>query len=222
MPKFYLSLWFVYLLAFVLFVAWIRGGLFFFGMIVFTIVSFALFRRKKVYLNDNQSDRKEVILSPVNGKIVEIKNDVNHHFFGEGLNEIRLIIQPTSEYGIFLPISGEIKDLKAKRGSNFFRYSRHSVPDQSKDLHDGICILIDTENRGHVGLQLIKCSTGLWPEVAVATGDRGKSRANIGYFPFGGTVLLYLPKNCEILVGINDNCVASETVLGAFNEGREI
>ncbi len=39
---------------------------------------------------------------------------------------------------------------------------------------------------------------------------------NIGYFPFGGTVMLYLPKKYEILMKINDEVTAGESILAVI------
>jgi phosphatidylserine decarboxylase len=47
----------------------------------------------------------------------------------------------------------------------------------------------------------------------VMPGDRGGRRVNIGYFPFGGTVMLYLPKKYEILIKTNDEVTAGETIM---------
>ena len=49
-------------------------------------------------------------------------------------------------------------------------------------------------------------------------GDRGGRRVNIGYFPFGGTVVLYLPKKYEILVKVNDDVNAGETIFAVIQD----
>jgi hypothetical protein len=46
-------------------------------------------------------------------------------------------------------------------------------------------------------------------------GDRGKVRANWGFFPFGGTVLVYLSENYEILVKEGDSLEAGKSILCA-------
>ena len=67
-------------------------------------------------------------------------------------------------------------------------------------------------------MTFFKCRLGLWPELIVMPGDKGGRRVNIGYFPFGGTVMLYLPKKYEILIKSNDEVLAGETILAVAPE----
>jgi len=45
---------------------------------------------------------------------------------------------------------------------------------------------------------------GFFPKLFIIPGDRGKRGISMGYFPFGGTVLLYLSEKYEIIVNAGD------------------
>ena len=49
-------------------------------------------------------------------------------------------------------------------------------------------------------------------------GDRGGRRVNIGYFPFGGTLILYLPEKYEILIKENESINAGESIIAMLPE----
>ena len=69
----------------------------------------------------------------------------------------------------------------------------------------GLSLLLREASGNFLGLQMISCPLGLAPKLRVLAGDRGNVGAEIGYFPLGGTVFLYLPSQYEILIGKNQN-----------------
>jgi phosphatidylserine decarboxylase len=136
--------------------------------------------------------------------------------FGEQLVEIQIMIPWWKEMGIFLPLSSEIKNLMVLKGQSFFRYQKAEEVIGTKE---GKGVSVSLDNRGEtIGLTFFKCKLGLWPELMVMPGDRGGRRVNIGYFPLGGTVMLYLPRKYEILIKINDEVAAGETILAVIPE----
>jgi phosphatidylserine decarboxylase len=132
------------------------------------------------------------------------------------MTEIQILVPWWKEMGIFLPLSSEIKTLLVLRGQSFFRFKRVEEVLGSKE---GKGLSLSLDNKGEtVGMTFFKCKLGLWPEIMVMPGDKGGRRVNIGFFPFGGTVMLYLPKKYEILVKQNDELTACETILAVVPE----
>jgi len=68
---------------------------------------------------------------------------------------------------------------------------------------------------GRFGIELIKCPLGLFPRTWVMPGDKGQKGAEIALFPLGGTLLLYLPDNYEILVDKGQYMHVGRTILGS-------
>ena len=192
-----------------------------FGMHKILSLSFLLYALLYVVLRKNRNDfrdepmsTKGVIFAPVNGKIVHMENNVSHGMYGDQLMEIQIMIPWWKEMGIFMPLSSEIKTLMVLKGQSFLRTK---IAEEVIGTKEGKGVSVALDNRGEtIGLTFFKCKLGLWPELMVMPGDRGGRRVNIGYFPFGGTVMLYLPKKYEILLKINDEITAGETIMAVI------
>jgi hypothetical protein len=180
------------------------------------LVLYIVLRKSRNDFRDDHGMTRGVIFSPANGKVVHMENSVSHGMFGEQMVEIQIMIPWWKEMGIFLPLSSEIKNLMVLKGQSFFRYHKAEEVIGTKE---GKGVSVSLDNRGEtIGMTFFKCKVGLWPELMVMPGDRGGRRVNIGYFPFGGTVMLYLPKKYEILININDEVAAGETILAVIPE----
>lgn len=185
------------------------------GVIIIYSFFYVILRKSRNDFRDDPVSTKGIIFSPCNGKVVHIEKNVAHVAYGEGLTEIQLMIPWWKEMGIYLPLSCEIRNLIVHKGRSFFRYFKASET-VGTNIGKGISLVLD--NRGEsIGMTLYKCRVGLWPEVLVMPGDKGGRRVNIGYFPFGGTLMLYLPGKYEILVNINDEVMAGETIVAVLS-----
>lgn len=207
------------LTVFVCIVLWLLNFTYTSYLILFVYFAlYAVLRRRTNNFLDDPMITKGVIFSPTNGKIINIEPNISHPVFGEQFTEIQIMLPWWKEYGIYLPFSSEIKNLQKMKGKSFFRLSKFEKVIGSKE---GRGLNLKLDNRGEVvGLSLYKCLFGLWPEIIVMPGDRGSRRVNIGFFPFGGTVMLYLPKNYEILLQTNDEVTAGESILAVHQENK--
>lgn len=212
MLKSYLPAKFNTFAAILFFLFWLFG---FYKTLIFMALLYAalyvVLRKSRNDFRDDPVTTRGVIFSPANGKIIHIEHNVSHGLYGDQLIEIQIMISWWKEMGIFLPLSCEIKNLLVLKGRSFLR-TRKAIYELGSAEGKGVSLALD--NRGEsVGLSFYKCKLGLWPELMVMPGDRGGRRVNIGFFPFGGTVMLYLPKKYEILIKTNDEITAGETIL---------
>jgi hypothetical protein len=187
-------------------------------LVLVYIFLYLLLRKSRNNFRDDPMSTRGVIFSPSNGKIINIEHNVSHGMYGDQLIEIQIMIPWWKEMGIFLPLSCEIKNLVILKGNSFFR-SKKAVELLGSNEGKGVGLSLDNRGEG-IGLTLLKCKLGLWPELMVMPGDRGGRRVNVGYFPFGGTVMLYLPKKYEILVKINDTVNACETIFAVVPDNN--
>ncbi len=212
MLKSYLPAKFNTLAAILFLFFWLCG--FYKSIVVFIVVYILLYvvlRKNRNDFRDDPVSTRGVIFSPANGKIINIEHNVSHGLYGDQLIEVQIMIPWWKEMGIFLPLSCEIKNLLVLKGRSFLR-TRKAINELGSSEGKGVSLALD--NRGEsLGLSFYKCKLGLWPELMVMPGDRGGRRVNIGYFPFGGTVMLYLPKKYEILIKTNDEVTAGETIM---------
>ena len=193
----------------------------FFPVLIVYLLSLFFFRKSSSIYEENLADRpRRFVFSPLNARVGGVYKNQNHAIFGRNLQAIKLILPWWKEPGIFLPFDGEIKDLFRKEKRSFWRYSRKISPFQEHVILSSFCLSLQSKWGDIVGIQFFKCPTGSWPELIVMPGDTGRARVNIGFIPFGGSALLYLPEKYEILVNIGDDLMAGESVL-ARSENRE-
>ncbi len=156
----------------------------------FHIAVYVLFRRSPNHFRDNPVTTSGVVFSPCNGKIISIEEV-------ETSLKISISIMPWKEMGLFLPISSEIK--------NLWRTGKEVI------------LELDTRNN-LIELHFIRRALGFWPELIVRAGDKGARQVNMGFFPLGGVVVLYLPKKYEILVKNLNEVISGETILAVLPE----
>jgi uncharacterized membrane protein len=200
-----------------LFILWLMGMYKILLVLVLAYIAlYVVLRKNRNDFRDDHTVTKGLVFSPANGKVIHIEHNVSHGIYGDGLVEIQILVPWWKEMGINMPLSAEIKSLLVLKGRSFFRYMK-TEEIIGTNLGKGVSLSLD--NRGEtVGMTFFKCRLGLWPELIVMPGDKGGRRVNIGYFPFGGTVMLYLPKKYEILVKSKDEVLACETILAVVPE----
>lgn len=151
---------------------------------------YVLFRKTPNRFRDNPVVTTGVVFSPCNGKISSI-------IYTEDCIKIEISVMPWKEMGIFLPISSEIK--------NFWRSKKE--------------VILELDSRNDIiEMHFFKRLLGFWPELIVMAGDKGGRQVNIGFFPLGGIVVLYLPKKYEILIKDFNKAIAGETIIAILPE----
>lgn len=185
----------------------IFGGLLanFSWYLILALVIFC-FRQKKIKYKDNTIQTEELLVSPFNGKVARIQvND-------EG-TQITIVQPWFREIGLYLPMDCEIINVLKIRGNSFFRYSNlDKLKNASKPYYEYFMEL-QTKNKKFVKLRMFKCFAGLKPSLSVLGGDRGKTAARYGFFPFGGTMVMIFGHGSDILVNENENVIAGETLI---------
>ena len=161
------------------------------------------FATQNIKENATKNSRGSIIYAPLRGKLIDVKRNTRHILFGEGLIRLRFAMPIISEMGIYLPAQVTIRDVFPSEGETYNRYSRKSPVFDSLEGLSGVTLLMETPIKSLIGLQIIECPIGAAPFIYVLPGDRGQAGAAIGCLPFGGTALLYLPGNFEILVEKN-------------------
>ncbi|MFN8369446.1 MAG: hypothetical protein U0T83_02340 [Bacteriovoracaceae bacterium] len=143
-------------------------------------------------------------LAPVSGKILNILNMKDQPRVC-----IQMVLSVKKEYGLYLPMHGEVVNLEHNRSQRRWRFRKNL----KNVLKKGTLFKFKSENNLKWELQLIPCWLGLRPKLYLQNGDGGKTGANFGFFPFGGSVLIYLPTECVVKVKKGDLVAAHETIL---------
>lgn len=195
-----------------LWLLWFVGALIYVGF-------WYLFRKQINRIHDDFIDSQNV-LSPVNGKAAQVYDNVDHAFFGKGLRAIRFNINFLDEYGVYLPASTEVKNVKTDKIKEINRFKEYEI-DKADHQDNGVLIKLKSKVDEFMGLQILKDRFSLNPVVIVQPGDRGRAKANIGVVPFGGSVILYFDKSFKTHIKEGDDVDAGKTIIASSREGFE-
>lgn len=184
-------------------------------LLVVIMVSF-FHRRISPHHQEDYFLKEGVFYAPVNGRVKSIKQGVEHPKFGKDLTEVTFTISWLREAGLYFPTGSEVLELFYEKGKSFFRYF-FDIEHSALEKYSGVYLKLKSTNseQKEYGIQVVKCILGSWPKVRVVPGDRGRAQVNFGFLGLGGTVLLYLPSQCEILVKNSQLAIAGQTIIAA-------
>jgi hypothetical protein len=186
------------------------------SIIVFVILFSA--RRAGIPFRDTAKGDGELFLSPVHGEIRSIRKDISLRELPEYAHEIRISISGWSEKGLYLPTSGEVKFLKAFKGRRIPRDSDSRSFYGTLDDVAHTDFILGSGVKTKTLMRFVDCRYSVRPTMWLKSGDRGRGAACFGYYPFGGTLLIYLPNNSDILVFENEKIVPGQSVIAVIND----
>lgn len=187
---------------------------------VLLLCSLALFvfRRSFVPFRDTLKPDGEIYLSPVHGTVESVRLGVSSFDYESPCHEVRISISFWDVKGLFLPTLGEVSYLKASKGQKVHRNSPTHVFYGPAEELSHTDLTLSSKNQGRTLLRFIDCTTGMRPVIWLKSGDRGRGGACFGYYPFGGTLLIYLPASSDVLVFEKEKVVPGQTVIAALKD----
>lgn len=177
-----------------------------------------IFRRSKVPFRDTQKLDGEMYLSPVHGVVESVRHSIMTQDYSSPCHEVRITISFWDEKGLYLPTNGEVTYLKANKGKKIRRKApRESFYGSHEELaHTDLTLT--SKNKVGTLMRFIDCTTGQRPSLWLKSGDRGRAGACFGYYPFGGTLLIYLPISSDILVYEKETVIPGQSVIAALKD----
>ena len=178
------------------------GFLFFYSMILW------FFRNPKrnIIIDDN------VILSPADGKIVDIKEVNENEFFKDDRIKISIFLSITNIHVTRFPISGKIIYNKYHPGKYLLAWHP-----KSSEKNERTSVVISNNSFGNI----------LYRQIAGAVARRiiNYAKTNLeviqgedsGFIKFGSRVDIFLPLNSDILVKKGQNVKGGITILSIKN-----
>jgi hypothetical protein len=185
---------------------------------LFFILGFYITRRASIPYRDTLKNDGEIFLSPVHGVVQSIRLDTTTWEDLPASHEIRISIGPWDEKGLYLPTSGEVSYLKANKGLKVPRNAdsqQFYLPLEELAHTD---LVLTSKNQAKSLMRFIDCKFGLRPTIWLKSGDRGRGAACFGHYPFGGTLIIYLPQQSDILVFEKERVVPGQTVIAALKD----
>ncbi len=199
--------------ALVLFFFWKTGSLFLFGLALLTLFFFRDPERKAPAGED-------LILSPADGKVVDISEVEEDNFFHARVKVVRIFMSVFNVHVQRSPVKGKVEWIKYKPGkfvaayteeasgnneSNLIGIQNSDQPDSSKEK------ILVKQIAGRVARRIC-----CWCK----KGDNLIAGQRIGMIRFGSRAEVYLRQEVEIKVKRGDRVVGGETLLGKFPSGN--
>jgi len=156
--------------------------------------------------------RPEDIVSPGDGKVVAVVNEIENDYFKGNVNRISIFLSIFDVHINRVPVSGKVDYLKYKKGKfkAAFKKDASIVNEQS---------IIGISNP--LGKVLFKQIAGLIARRIIYRLEEGYE-VNIGdrygLIKFGSRVDVLFPENVEILVNKGDRVTGGKTIIGRFKK----
>ncbi|MGE3608968.1 MAG: hypothetical protein AB7I27_05230 [Bacteriovoracaceae bacterium] len=175
-----------------------------------------IFRKSKIPYVDTFKIDGEMYLSPVHGIVEDVRQNVTIPGTSEIGHEIRVSISIFEEKGLYLPANAEVSYLKAFNGRKVPRNSDSKEFYVPVDELSHTDMVLSLRSSHQTLLRFIDCKYSIRPYIWLKSGDRGRGAACFGHYPFGGTLLIYIPQNSDILVFNKERVVPGHTVIAAI------
>jgi phosphatidylserine decarboxylase len=151
--------------------------------------------------------QKGIIVTPADGKVIVIKQNINNSFVGENCNQISIFMSPLNVHVNRIPISGKVEHLKYYEGK-FIAAFDDKASDNNERMETGIISnegkVLFTQIAGFLARRIVN-ELKVGDDVII--GDR------FGMIKFGSRVDIFVPGNWAPTVKLNDNVKAGETIL---------
>ena len=177
-----------------------------FSVFAFLLVFFFRDPKRKIPLGE------DLVVSPADGRIDEIESLHSVDFLeGAGL-KIGIFMSILNMHINRLPISGEVKYIRYKRGKFMPAFKRKSAEENAQTEVGVENPKIKIILRQIVGLTARRIICNL------KVGDKVKMGAKFGMIKFGSRVELVLPQGVEIKVKLRDKVRSGETVMAVLKK----
>jgi phosphatidylserine decarboxylase len=151
-----------------------------------------------------------IILSPADGKIVEISVFTKNDFLGSGGTKVVIFLSAFNVHINRNPINGEVKYVKYTSGSfnAAFKEKASSENEQNElGLENESIKLIVKQIAGTVARRII---------CRIKEGDQVRIGERFGMIKFGSRVEIFLPGKVKVLVKLNQKVRAGENIIGTY------
>jgi len=152
-------------------------------------------------------DKDGIIISPADGKIIVIRENINNSFVGENCNQISIFMSPLNVHVNRIPISGKIEHLKYHEGK-FIAAFEDKASENNERMETGIASsygkVLFTQIAGFVARRIVN---------ELKIGDDVRMGERFGMIKFGSRVDIFVPGKFLPAVKMNENVFAGETIL---------
>jgi phosphatidylserine decarboxylase len=152
-------------------------------------------------------DENGIIVSPADGKIIVVRENITNSFVGENCNQISIFMSPLNVHVNRIPISGKVEHLKYYEGK-FIAAFEDKASENNERMEAGIVTnngkVLFTQIAGFLARRIVN---------DLKIGDSVSIGNRFGMIKFGSRVDIFVPGNWTPIVKLNENVYAGETIL---------
>jgi phosphatidylserine decarboxylase len=150
---------------------------------------------------------KDLFVAPADGKVIVIRDVRETRHLNADVKQVSIFMSPFNVHVNRAPCDGMVKTVTHNKGSFFAAYK-----DEASIKNENIEMVLETE----YGDVLVRQVAGFVARRAVCRkreGDELRRGERYGVIKFSSRLDVYLPKDVEIKVKMNDTVKAGETVI---------
>lgn len=169
------------------------------------VVNFFRFPNRVIIMDDN------VILAPVDGKIVVIEETEESEYFQDRRLQVSIFMNIFNVHINWFPVNGIIRYFKYHKG----RFSAAYLPKSSTE-NERTTIVIECNNGQTVLMRQIAGAMAKRIVSYTPIGGKARQDKHAGFIKFGSRVDLFLPLDTKINVKLGQKTTGSQTIIGTF------
>ena len=151
--------------------------------------------------------QKGIIVTPADGKVIVVKQNISNSFVGENCNQISIFMSPLNVHVNRIPISGKVEHLKYHEGK-FIAAFEDKASENNERMETGIVSdgdkILFTQIAGFLARRIVN---------GLKVGDNVTIGKRFGMIKFGSRLDVFVPGSWNPVVKLNDNVQAGETIL---------
>jgi len=174
-----------------------------FAVIYILVIQFFRYPQRKIVQDEN------VIISPADGKICEIKETIETEYLKTKCLQVSIFMSPTNVHINWIPIPGQVTYMKHKDGEFYAAFK-----DKSAEENERTVTAVKIKDGREIVMKQIAGAMARRIINYVEVGDVVDQKTELGFIRFGSRVDLYLPLGTKINVKLKDKVKGSQTIIG--------
>jgi len=182
---------------------WLNKAIMIVLLILFVLI-LQFFRNPKRYTNQDP----DVIIAPVDGKVVVIEEVVEKEYFKDKRRQISIFMSPINVHVTRYPVSGKVNFSKYHPGKYLVAWHP-----KSSEENERTTIVVENQSVGEI---LYRQIAGALARriVNYAKKDMQVTQgADAGFIKFGSRVDIFIPLDMQVNIALNDKAKGGETII---------
>lgn len=159
-------------------------------------------------------DDDGAIIAPCDGKVVVIENQMESEYFNDERIQVSIFMSPLNVHMNWFPVSGKILKAVRHKGSHLVAWAPKSSTHNERST-----VVIETPKKQQILVRQIAGAVARRVVCYAKVGGYADQNGHLGFIKFGSRVDLFLPKDAQILVELNQKTIGTQTVIARFKNG---